>query len=92
MTGPFSARKEKSREAAAAPREKPPAPQEIRLVGIISSESGSRAILAAGTRQIMLAPGEEKEGVVLLSLTKNEATVSTAAGTKVLPLSGGLAN
>ena len=63
---------------------------EIRLVGVASSESGRRAILSVGRRQILLAPGEEKEGVTLVSLTENTATVATAAGERELSLSAGI--
>ena len=63
---------------------------EIRLVGVASSESGRRAILSVGRRQILLAPGEEKEGVTLVSLTDNAATVATAAGERELSLSAGI--
>ncbi len=61
--------------------------EEIRLVGVISSENERRAILSVGKRQILLAPGEEKDGVTLGSLTENTATVSTAMGEWELSLS-----
>ena len=51
--------------------------EEIRLVGVVSSGTGRRAILSVGKRQILLAPGEEKDGVTLGSLTENTAAVST---------------
>ena len=90
--------REQARAAKTAPAQKPspkgtrqpssPTKEpEIRLVGVASSEAGRRAILSVGKRQILLAPGEEKEGVTLVSLTENTATVSTAAGERKLILS-----
>lgn len=93
--------REQARAAKTAPTQRPEPkgtrqaspPQketEIRLVGVASSESGRRAILSVGRRQILLAPGEEKEGVTLVSLTDNAATVSTPMGDRELILSGGI--
>jgi hypothetical protein len=84
-----SAQRQKMRES----HPEPPPPQremEIRLVGVASAGTERRAILAVGKRQILLAPGEEKGGVTLVSLTENSATVSTAAGMRELPLSLGI--
>jgi type IV secretory pathway VirB10-like protein len=68
----------------------PPAKEtEIRLVGVASSEAGRRAILSVGKRQILLAPGEEKDGVTLVSLTEKTATVLTPMGERELCLSAG---
>ena len=75
-----------TRQASSPPQKE----TEIRLVGVASSESGRRAILSVGRRQILLAPGEEKEGVTLVSLTDNAATVATAAGERELSLSAGI--
>ena len=63
---------------------------EIRLVGVASSEAGRRAILSVGKRQILLAPGEEKDGVTLVSLTETTAIISTAAEERELSLSTGI--
>lgn len=63
---------------------------EIRLVGVVSSESGRRAILSVAKRHVLLAPGEEKDGVSLISLTEKTATVSTPTGERELSLSAGL--
>lgn len=68
----------------------PNAPQEIRLVGVVSAETGRRAIVAVGTKQLLLAVGEEKSGITLDALTENEAIVSTAAGERKLALPSGL--
>ena len=62
---------------------------EIRLVGVVSSDAGRRAILAVGKRQILLSPGDEAEGVTLVSLTEREATVATPTEERVLSLSRG---
>lgn len=64
---------------------------EIRLVGVVSSETERKAILSVGKQQILLSPGEEKGGVSLLSLTENTAVVLTTAGERTLSLSSGLA-
>lgn len=74
----------------ARPAYSPAKETEIRLVGVASSEAGRRAILSVGKRQILLAPGEEKDGVTLVSLTENTATVSTAMGERELSLSAGI--
>ena len=63
---------------------------ELRLVGVASSEAGRRAILSVGKRQILLAPGEEKDGVSLVSLTEKTATVLTPAGERELSMSTGV--
>ena len=62
---------------------------EIRLVGVVSSESGRRAILSVAKRHVLLAPGEEKDGVTLVSLTEKTATVLTPTGERELSLSAG---
>lgn len=80
--------RQKVREAQPTP---PPArEQEIRLVGVVSSGDERRAILSVGKRQILMAPGEEKDGVTLVSVTERAATVSTAAGERELSLSSGI--
>ena len=92
--------REQARAAKTAPTQKPdpkeprqtPSPTkepEVRLVGVASSEAGRRAILSVGKRQILLAPGEEKDGVTLVSLTEKTATVSTPMGERELSLSAG---
>ena len=91
--------REQARAAKTAPAQKPepketrrasPAREsEIRLVGVVSSESGGRAILSVGKRQVSLAPGEEKDGVTLVSLTEKTATVLTPTGERELSLSAG---
>lgn len=92
--------REQARAAKAAPVQKPgpketrqaasPAREtEIRLVGVVSSEAGQRAILSVGKRQVSLAPGEEKDGVTLVSLTEKTATVLTPTGERELSLSAG---
>ncbi len=68
----------------------PDAPQEIRLVGVVSAETGRRAIVAVGKKQLLLRIGEEKDGVTLETLTETEATISTAAGERKLALPSGL--
>ena len=68
----------------------PEAPQEIRLVGVVSAETGRRAIVAVGKKQLLLRIGEEKDGVTLETLTETEATISTAAGERTLALPSGL--
>lgn len=68
----------------------PTAPQEIRLVGVVSAGTGRRAIVAVGKKQMLLAVGEEKDGVTLVSLAEKEAVVSTAAGERTLALASGL--
>lgn len=67
-----------------APKEK-----EIRLVGIVSSETGRRAILSVGKQQIILAAGEEKDNVTMVSLTEDSATVSTPSGERTLSMRAG---
>ena len=69
---------------APAPKEK-----EIRLVGIVSSETGRRAILSVGKRQIILAVGEEKDDVTIVSLTGDSATISTPSGERTLSVRAG---
>ena len=91
--------REQARAAKMAPVQKPepketrrafPAREtEIRLVGVVSSEAGGRAILSVGKRQVSLAPGEEKDGVTLVSLTEKTATVLTPTGERELSLSAG---
>ena len=91
--------REQARAAKTAPAQKPepketrrasPAREtEIRLVGVVSSEAGRRAILAVGKRQVLMAPGEEKDGVTLVSLTEKTATVLTPTGERELSLSAG---
>ncbi len=66
------------------------APQELRLVGVVSAETGRRAIVAVGKKQKLLAPGEENDGITLLSVTDMEAVVSTPTGERTLSLSSGL--
>lgn len=83
------AQKKDPKEALPAPA--PAKGTELRLVGVVSSEAGRRAILSVGKRHILLAPGEEKDGVMLVSLTERTATVSTAAGERELSLSAGIA-
>ena len=63
--------------------------KEILLVGIVSSETGRRAILSVGKRQITLSAGEEKNDVMLVSLTEDAATVSTPSGVRVLSMGAG---
>lgn len=63
-----------------------PKETETQLVGIVSSETGRRAILSVGKRQITLAVGEEKDDVTLVSLTEDTATISTPAGVRVLSM------
>lgn len=63
--------------------------KEILLVGIVSSETGRRAILSVGKRQITLSAGEEKNDVTLVSLTEDAATVSTPSGVRVLSMGAG---
>lgn len=63
--------------------------KEILLVGIVSSETGRRAILSVGKRQITLSAGEEKNDVTLVSLTEDAATVSTPSGVRVLSMGTG---
>ena len=70
-------------------RQRPARETEIRLVGVVSSEAGGRAILSVGKRQVSLAPGEEKDGVTLVSLTEKTATVLTPTGERELSLSAG---
>ena len=77
----------KGTRQATSPAKEP----ELRLVGVASSDAGRRAILAVGKRQILLAPGEEKDGVTLVSLTEDTATVATALGEHELSLSAGIA-
>lgn len=88
---PAQTPKPEMQRQTASPAKEP----ELRLVGVVSSESGRRAIFSVGARQILLAPGETKSGVTLLSLTENAAIVSTSAGERQLsisqPLSSGLA-
>ena len=91
--------REQARAAKTAPAQKPepketrrasPAREtEIRLVGVVSSEAGGRAILSVGKRQVSLAPGEEKDCVTLVSLTEKTATVLTPTGERELSLSAG---
>ena len=91
--------REQARAAKTAPAQKPepketrrasPAREtEIRLVGVVSSEADGRAILSVGKRQVSLAPGEEKDGVTLVSLTEKTATVLTPTGERELSLSAG---
>lgn len=69
------------------PREKAP---ELRLVGIAASGGDRRAIVSVGGRQLLLAPGEEKNGVTLVSLTETAAVISTSAGERTLSLPSGL--
>ncbi len=76
-----------SLEGPVLPPKKEP---EIRLTGIASSDAGRRAFLYVGGRHIMLAPGEEKDGVTLISLTDREATVSAGSGERTLTLGLGL--
>ena len=73
-----------------APSPEPTAPQEVRLVGVVSAETGRRAIVAVGKKQLLLAVGEKKDGVTLVSLTEKEAIVSTATGEHALALASGL--
>ena len=84
-----SAQRQKMRESQPAVPP-PPREMEIRLVGVASSGTERRAILSVGKRQILLAPGEEKGGVTLVSLTEKSATVSTAAGMRELSLELGI--
>ena len=91
--------REQARAAKTAPAQKPEPKEtrrassaresEIRLVGVVSSEAGGRAILSVGKRQVSLAPGEEKDGVTLVSLTEKTATVLTPTGERELSLSAG---
>ena len=80
-----------SKSAAPLQATLPAKEPEMRLVGVVSSDAGRRAILFAEKRQILLAPGDEKDGVALISLTENAAVVSTPAGERTLFLSSGLA-
>ena len=75
---------DRSGRAAPAAEEK-----EILFVGIVSSETGRRAILSVGKRQITLSAGEEKNDVTLVSLTEDAATVSTPSGVRVLSMGAG---
>ena len=84
-TTPTQKTEPKGTRSAPSPAKEP----EIRLVGVVSSEAGRRAILSVGKRQIFLAPGEEKDGVTLVSLTERTATVSTSMGERELSLSAG---
>ncbi len=84
-TTPTQKTEPKGTRSAPSPAKEP----EIRLVGVVSSEAGRRAILSVGKRQILLAPGEEKDGVTLVSLTERTATVSTSMGERELSLSAG---
>jgi hypothetical protein len=63
-----------------------PKETETQLVGIVSSETGRRAILSVGKRQVTLAVGEEKDDVTLVSLTEDTATISTPSGVRVLSM------
>ncbi len=85
-TAPLQKQEPKGTRQAPAPAKEP----EIRLVGVASSESGRRAILSVGKQQIVLAPGEEKDGLTLVSLTEKTATVSTPMGERELYLSAGI--
>ena len=64
-------------------------PQAVRLVGIVSSADGRRAILSVGGRHVLLSEGEAKDGVTLLSLTDREATVSSEGGEMTLSVGAG---
>ena len=68
-----------------------PVPQEneIRFVGTVSAETGRRAILSVGKRQIALAVGEEKDGLTLVSLTEESATIATSSGERILTMGAG---
>lgn len=84
-TAPAQKQEPRQTRQAASPTREP----EIRLVGVASSETGRRAILSIGKHQVLLAPGEEKDGVTLVSLTEKTATVSTPVGERELSLSAG---
>ena len=71
-----------AREIGRVPRipHAPTKPKAIRLVGIVSSAEGRRAILSVGGRHVLLSEGETKDGVTLLALTEREATISSEDG------------
>ena len=84
-TAPAQKQEPRQTRQTASPTREP----EIRLVGVASSETERRAILSIGKHQVLLAPGEEKDGVTLVSLTEKTATVLTPTGERELSLSAG---
>ena len=77
----------------AAPVETPPALKftaapakaaSAKLVGVVTAERGSRAILLCGGRQIVLAPGDSCGSLTLLAVTEQTATVREGGTERIL--------
>lgn len=72
---------ENRRSAPALP---PSEEQNVQLIGIVENGAVQRAILRVGGHQVMLVPGETKDGVTLRSVQGHEAWVSIGeAGQKL---------
>lgn len=75
--------------AGADPAPRPAAaPAALRLVGVMQTAQGSRAILWRGDHQIALAPGESSGGLTLLAVAEDSVMVRDAGGEWILYLPG----
>lgn len=77
--------------AAPPPREtpRPAAPRrDLRLIGVMETDQGRVAVIAADGRTIFLRPGETADGVELVALDQGLAVVRTRAGERRLSLGG----
>ena len=58
----------------------------VKLVGVVTAERGSRAILLCGERQVVLAPGDSCGSLTLLAVTEQTATVREGGAERILKL------
>lgn len=78
-----------SRGSPAAPSVPAAAPsrlEAVRLVGVVTADVGSRAILLWEGRQVVLAPGESCGALTLLSVAEDAARVREAGAERLLRL------
>lgn len=58
----------------------------VKLVGVVTAERGSRAILLCGGRQVVLAPGDSCGSLTLLTVTEQMVTVREGGTERILKL------
>ncbi len=72
-----------------SPSEQETAPQRaLRLIGVVESDDGRVAVIAADGETLFLRLGDEAAGVELLALDQSLAVVATSQGQRRLALGG----
>ena len=61
-------------------------PQELHLTGIVTGKEKSMALFSCQGEEFSLSPGEEKQGIHLLSVAGDEVVVRDVYGERVLQL------